>query len=456
MFTYVELTNFKSFGKIRFDFKKNKKEAKKFIAIYGENGSGKSNFVSSIELLSNLMTSFSSRKQLQELQNIIEKNENDSKIKLAALIKSLRLEEVATNFKKYRMIDCPDISTVKYGFIIDGIEGYYSVSFNDESIVKEELYYLANKQRGKLFSISEGENNTIEYNVYSQLFNNEEYEKQIDSTIQMYWGKHSFLSLILEEQKDKNKKFIIENISENLLKVISCFMCVFILCKSSRTQSIGIISGSNIRIRDFENVEIDVSDKKKAKQLKVIESIIKNFFTQAYADIIDVYYEREFSPDNSKKTDTYTLFVKKIIAGKPRVIPFSLESAGTQSVLSVLRAILEAVNGQTVVYDEIDNGIHDLLISNILTSVQNDITGQLIITTHNTLLLEEIDTPSAYVIYTDINGNKEARCFDDYSIRVQTSNNKRRLYLNGAFGGVPYSSEIDYSNMHINQIVTEE
>lgn len=41
--------------------------------------------------------------------------------------------------------------------------------------------------------------------------------------------------------------------------------------------------------------------------------------------------------------------------------------------------------GVTVVYDEIDNGIHDLLLKNILESMVDHITGQLIITTHNTI-----------------------------------------------------------------------
>jgi len=133
-------------------------------------------------------------------------------------------------------------------------------------------------------------------------------------------------------------------------------------------------------------------------------------------------------------------------------VPFSLESAGTQRVLFVLRAIIEAINGQTVIYDEIDDGIHDLLMRNILVSVQDDITGQLIITTHNTLLLEDLDPKSAYVIYVDDEGYKEARCFDDYDIRIQSSHNQRRLYLNGVFGGVPYSSHINYSNMHIDNL----
>ena len=98
--------------------------------------------------------------------------------------------------------------------------------------------------------------------------------------------------------------------------------------------------------------------------------------------------------------------------------------------------------GVTVVYDEIDDGIHDVLLKNIITSMMDQISGQLIITTHNTLLLESIDVRSAYVIQVDYMGNKVARCFDEFSI--QNTNNARIKYLKGIFGGTPYIDGIDY------------
>ena len=51
MFTYIKMKNFMSFKDVMFDFKNGSKGAKKFISIYGENGSGKSNFVTCIDWL---------------------------------------------------------------------------------------------------------------------------------------------------------------------------------------------------------------------------------------------------------------------------------------------------------------------------------------------------------------------------------------------------------------------
>lgn len=450
MFTYIELENFKSFEKIKFDFKQTKESAKKFIAIYGENGSGKSNFVSSIELLSKMMTSYINIEPLQELKKMLEENKMEFKKSSEDIFEHIAFYELQNDLNKCRTIDCNGITKATYGFMIDDKEGHYSIAFDNNSIISEELYYIANKQRGRLYKIQKEKDN-IQYKFSSFLFNSEKYISHIGELINMYWGKHSLLALILGEMKNKNRKFILDNISQHCLQVIENFMHVFILCKSPTTHT-AIISGSDIDIRDFENVEIDLDDSNKKKQLDVIEKIINDFYTQAYTDIVKVYYKPVSSHQNEDDSITYKLFVEKIIAGKVRVIPFSLESAGTQRILFVLRAIIEAINGQTVIYDEIDDGIHDLLMRNILISVQNDITGQLIITTHNTLLLEDLNPKSAYVIYVDDGGYKEARCLDDYDIRIQPSHNQRRLYLNGVFGGVPYSSQINYSNMHIDDL----
>ena len=142
----------------------------------------------------------------------------------------------------------------------------------------------------------------------------------------------------------------------------------------------------------------------------------------------------------------YKLYVRKMIGGKIRTIPFSRESAGTQHIIDIIRSLLGAFCGVTVVYDEIDDGIHDLLLKNVLESMIEDITGQLIITTHNTYMLETIDIKSVYLINVDYQGNKEAKSLDKYP-RIQGTNNPRIMYLKGLFGGVPIVDILDYDTI---------
>ena len=188
MFTYIELSNFKSFGNIRFDFRKNKKQYKKFIAIYGENGSGKSNFVSAIELLSHTVTSFVNIKHIKQLRMMLEKDEANKELLSEDWFKNIGFLDISQNLKNCRMIDNNDISTVTYGFLIDEVEGYYTFSFDDKTIVREELYYLNNKQRGKLFTIENKDSNIISY-ISQYLFKDKKYENDIMELSEMYWGK---------------------------------------------------------------------------------------------------------------------------------------------------------------------------------------------------------------------------------------------------------------------------
>ena len=57
MFTYVKAKNFKSLKNISFNLNKTKIETNKFIAIYGENGSGKTNLVELFKFLQQLTIS---------------------------------------------------------------------------------------------------------------------------------------------------------------------------------------------------------------------------------------------------------------------------------------------------------------------------------------------------------------------------------------------------------------
>ena len=67
-----------------------------------------------------------------------------------------------------------------------------------------------------------------------------------------------------------------------------------------------------------------------------------------------------------------------------------------EKMLELYNAVSEEQMGKEAI-DEIDNGIHDVLMKNIIMSIKDEITGQLIITTHNTLLLEVLPKENIYI-----------------------------------------------------------
>lgn len=438
LFTYIKLKNFMSFKEAVFDFRNRKKRPKKFVSIYGENGSGKSNFVQSIDFLMKSVLSFEMMGEPEEFREVMSHGKLSDKL-IDIIMNSINIQSIA---ERCRMTECEDETCIEYGFSVNGREGYYVIHFA-ERFTYEKLYYFTGKQRGVVFEMT-FQDGKILYKFSNKLFENKKVEMEMIDEVTKFWGKHTFLSILGKERKEKNEQYIDENYLPYVFDILNMLQEITIHYKKNSFGNIEISSKKPANV--LQNLESGRVKRSKEHILNCSERIIREFFTQTYADIKDVYYEKKYE----EKVVSYRLFVKKMIGGKIRTIDFAHESAGTQQILEIIRALLGAFCGVTVVYDEIDDGIHDLLLKIILESMIDDITGQLIITTHNTYLLESIDIKSVYVIHVDYQGNKEIRCLDQYP-RIQSSNNPRNMYLKGLFGGVPFVDMIDY-NMIIQEL----
>lgn len=438
MFRYIELKNFLSFKNIEVDFRKGKNSTKNFIGIYGENGSGKSNFVTSIEFLGKSIRTFNSIKDLNEIKETL--NKQAERKNISNEFKLLLSEIIGEDFfKSKRMVECDDEDTsAKYEFELNGHVGFYEISFKDK-ITYEKLYYFTGKQSGRVFEIK-FENDIPEIKFSEKLFLNSDVKNDMVKQINKYWGNHTFLSILNRERADNNSSYNEKNYLKYVMDVINMIQNLSITCKKNAHLTAGICG--HRRYKTLIKLASGTIKKENKKILDLCERVLQSFFTQTYSDVKHVYYKTEDNIDKIK----YTLYFKKMIGGKIRDIEFSKESSGTQKLLDILTPLIAAISGDTVVFDEIDNGIHDLLLKNIISSMVDDISGQLIITTHNTMLLEAIDKNSMYIINIDYNGDKSIDCLGDFS-NIQKTNNIRTMYLKGLFGGIPISDYIDYDEI---------
>lgn len=447
MFSYVHLENFKSFKNITFDFHKNKHEAKKMIAIYGENGSGKSNFVSAFDVLWMFFTCLPNHKMDNGVQRALsllrESSDNlpDQSV-LDALMASFGIKTNTWSLlEQCRMVDCPDPTVVEFGFILNSVEGHYTVKFTDQ-ILFEELYYLNNKKRTTLFTVSMNEMQI--HADLSKVTVNKSYRNELNELVSKYWGKYSLWSILLEEFVQKNSSYITENVNTSILEVLQHFMTT----SASYLPSVPNIGVNNSSIQIAFPVKLDIdtgsTSAKNEKYLHRYEQLLTAYLSQLYPDIVEARYKIK----NQGNGIFYELYLLKKIAGQIKEISIHRESTGTRKLIDELKPIVNVLYGCVSVYDEIDSNIHDLLMKNLLVSLAEHIPegGQLIFTTHNTLLLEAIDPNYVYIINIDGDGNKEVNCCSDYDYkRIQKTNNLRNMYLKGMFGGIPYSTDIDFT-----------
>lgn len=428
MIKYVKLKNYKSLVNFEVNFMKNKINPKNLILIYGENGIGKSNFANSFYTLNQTMRTMSS---IEMIKKIIDNNDSDYKY------------FIDKHFKDIKMIinDCKTINSddniiMEFGFTVDDKNGVYYIEMNNEEIVNEKLEFVLNKNQTVFFEI-----NKTNIKVNNNIFIEKNYYNEFIKLLDKYWGKHSFLSILSYEIEDKRQEFINKNITSNLYNVLLYLKMISTKIKGGNHIEFGFIGTKYNLLDNLDEGKILIT---KENELIKKEYLLNEIFTNLYSDIKKVYYKK-IKEDNYIK---YKLFIKKMIYGKIIDIDFSLESTGTQNILDLIPYLISACEGCCVIIDELDTGIHDLLVKDLLESIKEYINGQLIITTHNTTLIDsKIDNDNIYVFNVNSKAEKELVAITDFFGRIHKNNNPRKRYLSGIYGGIPLINDIDFDDI---------
>jgi AAA15 family ATPase/GTPase len=430
LITYIKLRNFKSFGDIIFDLRNKSGLPKKLAIVYGENGMGKSNLVSSFCMLSETMHTMDVRDIMQQILK-----DASSEIPDEEFMTFIRqqFKDIEHIINENKMADSDGNLYIELGFQLEGKNGRYIIEMDNKEIVSESMEFLLLKRRGLYFSLTKEKKFLSE-----KIFFDKELNQNLYRMINQFWGKHSFLSLYLYDRNDKADDYYENKVSDKFNLVMHHFTSLSCKIQYGNSSERGIMGLHKNFITKYDSGKID---SKNIKILDKTEAMVNTFLTLVNKDVKVAYYKRKKVKDGIK----YHLFVKKMIYGKVRCLDFNLESRGTQSIIRLLPYMLLAVNGATVVIDEFDSGVHDLLVQNLITSLNEYITGQLIITTHNTLLLES-DLPSEYfyVIHQLQNYNKEIQCILKYDNKIGRKTNRRNQYFLGTYHGIPADKRIDF------------
>lgn len=444
MITALHLDNYKSFKHLDLVLKKGEKP-KKIVAIYGENGSGKSNIVSAFQKLTASLRTVDIQTELAKIQakNIDDTDEgNQIPGFILSLIKNGKLNDtnLLSVFRSTYMLQTDEPMKVKYDFNINGREGYYELVFKKNNgkpyLFSEKLYFLIKKSAGNIFEIFSNHNGEINMTFSPSLFLKRDIKEITEDAVSRLWGNHTFLSIFNNIVNQTNRKYITDNISKNFMSVLSEFNAI--AYKSDDSTSVNVFGKllSNMIAGKVEN------SKDQLKKIELTEISLKKYFVPLYSDIMDVFYKYV---NDDKNYLRYELYEKKRIGGEILEIPFGLESHGTKQLLDLFPLFLNAVHGETVVIDEIDQGIHDLLIDRLIDNIKDDIEGQLIFTTHDTQVMKELDSSSLYIIKINSEGNKEVvNISKNNKTNIAAHNNVQKKYLEGYFAGIPYSDDVDF------------
>lgn len=438
MIKNIELWNYRLFDHIKFDMSDNSKSgAKNLAVIYGENGSGKTTVIESIFTIKNLMDTIIDLKGLAGFQKKInelqDNTDNNGGIPNEIVNKIMKenfksTKQIYDEIRPINMYNCN--VRIKLEFVVENKRGYYDIVLCDGKIIAEELRFVLNKRITDIIKINNKEMK-INKNVVKSDFKN-----VLDDKFEKYWGTHSILAIINNELNELSKDYIDSNIDKDLVNLIKWFRRISIsTSKSPRSERADLSIKYNVlkQITEGETKNVDKIE------LNGIEKALSIMFSDLYLDIESVTYKYN--------DDRYLLHFDKLINGEIVSIPYYMESTGTNKILELFPFIVSLMDGGTVLIDEFDNGIHDLIMLDIMRDISENIGGQLVVSTHSTLMLDELNKNNVYILDSNIEGFKEIVPISDYDGRIQKNNSIRSMYIKGALGGIPNTENVNFKEL---------
>ncbi|MBK6835089.1 MAG: ATP-binding protein [Bacteroidetes bacterium] len=416
---------------------KNDVEFLRLSAIYGANGSGKSNFINSVSVL----------------ESMVEKG------KLIPEIEQM----------KFKLSDKNISEPISLGieFYAKSKIYYYSITFNYGIILNE---YLAESRKESDILIFDRniENNAQTISFYDEYTKDEKNKLFVEVLAEKLLQKDELLLSFLNS-KYKGEFPDVDN-------SFDWFDTTLVIIKpDAKPSGIAHILDTKPKLKDFANTliptlntgisKIEVQkkriedvfediDKKKIKTLT--EDLKKND-----PDTLSVLTHSESGEEASLSYEDGKIFVKRLVTNhlndKGFEVEFNvgMESDGTKRLIDYIPALNGIINEDRVyLIDEIERSIHPITIKDIITKISLDevAKGQLIFTTHESCLLDQeiLRTDEIWFAQKDVDGASKIYSLSEYNIH--NTANIENGYLNGRYGGIPFLSNLHDLNWHKYEI----
>lgn len=394
-------------------------------AIYGANGSGKTNLI----------------KALAVLQKIVTSGPSDPKSPL--ILPYFKLDKASKNLPTKFEIE----------FINKGIRYSYSISILHGRIIQEWLYIL--KGKNEVINIFERTNDGTGTNLKFGAKKKYGEEDKIRQKIykEILRENQSFLSsghsINIEELKDPYDWF------EDKLTIIShdSKFSPLIHWLASKPSFLNftkqIINKLTIGISDIEVESVPVNDFFGDSDKEIKEKIVQPFNSTDEATVGGINFTKNEISYSAYKNANNDLVIGKIVTkhfSKGEDVTFDLfeESDGTQRILDLLPAILLGMSDDNVfVIDEIESSIHPVIIKELVKLFLiggKGRAGQLIFTTHECNLLDLDLLRQDEIWFMEKNETGESSLYSLSNFKPRFDKDIRKGYLEGQFSKIPFLS----------------
>jgi AAA15 family ATPase/GTPase len=420
----IKIENFKNVKMGQISLKNNRKNYKaSILGIYGQNGSGKTALIDAIMLLKLALCGNSIPSEYADYINVDGKY---ATMKYELTVKLSHISyKVIYEFKLKKEIEDDNEN------ILD-IENYKAVIY-DEILSCSYVTKEKSVRMSKLINTSEGEVFTPK-NKYQMLVGKSkslETELQVTKRLALATGKSfifskDLLKAITQQSSHLHYHDLIKalvNYGQYELLVINTkynglisLNALPLSFKYENNERSGIVGNIALPLNEAQTIPLEVVD--------VIEKIIPNMnivLSQIIPGLtISMHNFGKQLLKNGKEGCRVQLMSKK----NNKEIPLRYESEGIKKIISILQLLIVVYNNSsiTVAIDELDAGIFEYLLGELLRIISEKGKGQLIFTSHNLRPLETLD--KGFIAFTTTNPeNRYLRMTN-----VKENNNLRDFY----------------------------
>ena len=405
----------------------------KFVAMFGKNGAGKSNFVKAVSFLKTFV--------------------------LSGLFPS----DAVQSWCKVNELNEANLSEFGVKFIIDHTMYFYTVSVNLASgmLCKEELSYYRGNRKIMLFKKDgfeedykfsktlEGENNDLK--VLSRSFN-------MGGKPFLYSINHNTPGFFVANPQAK----ILQKVSKWFSETLEIIYPDQPIQETSLVQYELCLDEFSALLREFDTgiKEIRIEEVQKEKVFEALEPEAQqqlNFKLQFYAPIINqlvpkgITVEKKYSAVVRSRQDIFIITMNEdgvkysvlrfvhVIGGKEVEFSMARESDGTHRLFQLLE-ILVSKKEKVYIMDEISRCLHPKLTIEFVKryfEIAKSRNIQLLTTTHETRIMSHdiVRRDEVWIADSKDDGSTTLYSLEDKQVRIDKVLDEN--YMNNVWGGVP-------------------
>lgn len=232
------------------------------------------------------------RDDLKEIMNKLNEFSNGEKDIEEDFLRYVKTRYKTTEdiIRDSKMIESDANMSIELSFNVNNKEGVYYIETDNDKIVKEKLEYVLNKNKGIYFDIDLEVINSSKQLLNHNIINDDEYRYELNKKIEKFWGKHTLMAILKYDFQDKSENFMFKNLSKNFQVVLDFLFKINYKVKEGNSCEVGHYTAKNKILRDLKHGKVSQNH---LEDLINCEKLINEIFTKLYADIKQVYYEKQ-------------------------------------------------------------------------------------------------------------------------------------------------------------------